>query len=267
MRGMCCQEPLYAILDRTPSIYAASTMQPPGTEPETEPSTRVAADSSRHFSSASNVDAVTGANPNENTLSVYEAALGDSFEPASGSFDAEQEFNNDFIPPPATVVATDHALRLRAMQHAIQELHLPLSAREDDESLLAIDEQLCLIECSITNAASALKTELQGGKLPEKASDVVDQQDASAVAAIPGEPEVAQQQSQVQQHDVGVFETCKLPEQASDVADQQHSSAAAAAAIPGEPEVAQQQPQMQQNVIGVILRQCSRASEATAEAV
>ena len=133
---MCCDESLIEISSQWLLI-----------EPETEPCSGVAADSSRDFSSAP----------------------GDPSKLASGSSDAQQELSNDFVSSPATIVATDYALRLRAMQDAIQELLLPLIAREADESLLAIDEQLCLIECSITNAASALKTELQGGKLPEKA--------------------------------------------------------------------------------------------------
>ena len=116
MLGMCCEEPLNAILHNTPSIYAASTMQPPQTEPETEPSSGMAADPSRDFTSASNVDTVTGVNPNENIRSVYEAAPGDSFEPASGSSDAEHELSNDFVSPPATVVS--HRLWAAASRYA-----------------------------------------------------------------------------------------------------------------------------------------------------
>ena len=96
------------------------------------------------------------------------------------------------VSPPAIVVATNCVPQLHAIQEAA-------------ESPVAVGDQLRLIERSIADVASTLQALSETCKLPEQASDVAAQQDASAAAAIPGEPEVAQQQPQMQQHDVRVI--------------------------------------------------------------
>jgi len=161
--------------------------------------------------------------------------------------DSSPEFSSAPGDSPKLTSGSSGAVRLCAIRDTIQELLSMSMSCEAHESLPAIAKQLDLLECSVASAALAVKTELQGGKLA--AIKVVDQQDVSVVAGIPGEMDVSQQ------HNVGV----------SDVADHQHSSAAAA--IPSEPEVAQRQTQIQQHDNSSILQQGVEASKARVEAI